>query len=164
VAGHPLGQVHGGRFARVAWRTVGAMCERVAAEKLDPTRLAGLVDIGVDEISWRRHHKYLTLVSDHDTSKIVWGTGGHTSTSHQSLRLSLPYRFSPLPFPLFAVALLLLRASDIVVARHSQSPFQALRGAFHSRSTEARPCLSGCAAPVREWPYPHRAGRRGGHP
>jgi len=41
-------------FARVAWRTVGAMCERVAAEKLDPTRLAGLVDIGVDEISWRR--------------------------------------------------------------------------------------------------------------
>jgi len=38
-------------FARVAWRTVGAMCERVAAEKLDPTRLAGLVDIGVDEIS-----------------------------------------------------------------------------------------------------------------
>jgi len=58
-------------FARVAWRTVGAMCERVAAEKLDPTRLAGLVDIGVDEISWRRHHKYLTLVSDHDTSKIV---------------------------------------------------------------------------------------------
>jgi hypothetical protein len=30
-------------FARVAWRTVGAMCERVAAEKLDPTRLAGLV-------------------------------------------------------------------------------------------------------------------------
>jgi len=60
-------------FARVAWRTVGAMCERVAAEKLDPTRL---VDIGVDEISWRRHHKYLTLVSDHDTSTIVWGTAG----------------------------------------------------------------------------------------
>jgi len=63
-------------FARVAWRTVGAMCQRVAAEKLDPQRLAGLVDIGVDEISWRKHHKYLTLVSDHDTSKIVWGTPG----------------------------------------------------------------------------------------
>ena len=38
-------------FARIAWRTVGAMCQRVADEKLDPDRLAGLVDIGVDEIS-----------------------------------------------------------------------------------------------------------------
>jgi transposase len=63
-------------FARVAWRTVGAMCRRVADEKLDPDRLAGLVDIGVDEISWRKHHKYLTLVSNHDTSRIVWGTTG----------------------------------------------------------------------------------------
>ena len=39
-------------FARVAWRTVGAMCERVAADVIDPHRLEGLVDIGVDEISW----------------------------------------------------------------------------------------------------------------
>ena len=59
-------------FCRVTWRTVGAMCSRVVAEKLDPDRLAGLVDIGVDEISWRKHHKYLTLVSDHDTGTIVW--------------------------------------------------------------------------------------------
>jgi transposase len=68
-------------FARIAWRTVGAMCQRVADEKLDPDRLAGLVDIGVDEISWRKHHKYLTLVSDHDTSRIVWGTTGKTSAA-----------------------------------------------------------------------------------
>lgn len=26
-------------FARVAWRTVGAMCERVSAQVLDPARL-----------------------------------------------------------------------------------------------------------------------------
>ncbi len=63
-------------FCRVTWRTVGAMCSRIVAEKLDPDRLAGLVDIGVDEISWRKHHKYLTLVSDHDTGKIVWGAPG----------------------------------------------------------------------------------------
>lgn len=68
-------------FARVAWRTVGAMCQRVADEKLDPDRLGGLVDIGVDEISWRRHHKYLTLVSDHDTSRIVWGTTGKNAAA-----------------------------------------------------------------------------------
>ena len=63
-------------FARVAWRTVGAMCERVAGDVLDPERLEGLVDIGVDEISWRKHHRYLTLVSDHATSTVVWGAPG----------------------------------------------------------------------------------------
>lgn len=42
-------------FARVAWRTVGAMCERVAPETLDPDRLCGLVDDGGEEISWRKH-------------------------------------------------------------------------------------------------------------
>ena len=68
-------------FARIAWRTVGSMCQRVADEKLDPDRLAGLVDIGVDEISWRKHHKYLTLVSDHDTSRMVWGTTGRTAAA-----------------------------------------------------------------------------------
>jgi hypothetical protein len=60
-------------FARVAWRTVGAICERVAPDVLDPDRLHGLVDIGVDEISWCKYHQYLTLVSDHDTGTIVWG-------------------------------------------------------------------------------------------
>lgn len=69
------------KFCRVAWRTVGAMCSRVAAEKLDPDRLAGLVDIGVDEISWRKHHKYLTLVSDHDSATIVWGAPGKTAAA-----------------------------------------------------------------------------------
>jgi transposase len=63
-------------FARVVWRTVGAMCERVSADVIDPHRLEGLVDIGVDEISWRKHHRYLTLVSDHRTSTIVWGAPG----------------------------------------------------------------------------------------
>src|ERR1700704_1531793 len=63
-------------FVRVSWRTVGAICERVAADVLDPDRLCGLVDIGVDEISWRKHHRYLTLVSDHDTGKIIWGKAG----------------------------------------------------------------------------------------
>jgi transposase len=39
-----------GEFMRIGWRTVGAIAERVAADELDPARLSGLVDIGVDEI------------------------------------------------------------------------------------------------------------------
>lgn len=77
-------------FARVAWRTVGAMCQRVSAQKLDPDRLSGLVDLGVDEISWRKHHKYLTLVSDHDTSTIVWGTAGKNAAALERFFDDLP--------------------------------------------------------------------------
>lgn len=68
-------------FCRVAWRTVGTMCARIVAERLDDDRLASLVDIGVDEISWRKHHKYLTLVSDHATGKIVWGAPGKNAAT-----------------------------------------------------------------------------------
>jgi len=64
------------RFLRIDWDTVGRICERVVATELDEDRLAGLVNIGVDEISWRRHHKYLTLVTDHTRGKVVWGKAG----------------------------------------------------------------------------------------
>ena len=64
------------RLCRVSWRTVGRACERVVATELDPARLDGLFRIGVDEISWRKHHKYLTLVVDHDRACVIWGAEG----------------------------------------------------------------------------------------
>lgn len=64
------------RLTRVSWRTVGRACERVVATELDPDRLDGLFRIGVDEISWRKHHKYLTLVVDHDRGRVIWGAKG----------------------------------------------------------------------------------------
>lgn len=64
------------RLCRVSWRTVGRACGRVVATSLDPGRLNGLFRIGVDEISWRKHHKYLTLVVDHDRGCVVWGAKG----------------------------------------------------------------------------------------
>ena len=67
------------RLCRVSWRTVGRACERVVATELDPGRLDGLFRIGVDEISWRKHHKYLTLVVDHGRGKVVWGGEGKDS-------------------------------------------------------------------------------------
>lgn len=67
------------RLCRVSWRTVGRACERVVAAELDPARLDGLFRIGVDEISWRKHHKYLTLVVDHDQGCVVWGAEGKSA-------------------------------------------------------------------------------------
>ena len=62
---------------RVAWRTVGAIVERVGADidaKVD--RLAGLRRIGIDEISYKRGHRYLVVVVDHDTRRLVWAAPG----------------------------------------------------------------------------------------
>ena len=64
------------RFLRIDWDTVGRVVERVVATELDHERLDGLVTIGVDEVSWKKHHNYLTLVSDHASGKIVWGKAG----------------------------------------------------------------------------------------
>jgi len=64
------------RLVGVDWDTVGRICDRVVADELDPGRLDGLYDIGVDEISWKKHHNYLTLVVDHTTNKVVWGAEG----------------------------------------------------------------------------------------
>lgn len=62
---------------RIAWRTVGAIVARVNADidaRVD--RLEGLVRIGVDEISYKRGHRYLTVVVDHDTGRLVWAAPG----------------------------------------------------------------------------------------
>ena len=64
------------RLLRVDWDTVGRIIERVCADELDPARLQELYDIGIDEVSWKRQHNYLTLVADHRAGKIVWGTDG----------------------------------------------------------------------------------------
>lgn len=77
-------------FARIVWRTVGAICERVSKDVLDPDRLSGLVDIGVDEISWKKHHNYLTLVSNHASGKIVWGKAGKDTETLNAFFDELP--------------------------------------------------------------------------
>ena len=69
------------KLTRIAWRTVGMICERVVAEELDPKRLENLFLVGVDEISYRKHHNYLTLVTNHDSGKIVYGAEGKSASS-----------------------------------------------------------------------------------
>ena len=63
----------------MAWRTVGRIVRRVGTERLDPDRWKGLTRIGVDEFSYRKRHRYLTVVLDHDTGKVVWASKGKTA-------------------------------------------------------------------------------------
>jgi transposase len=62
---------------RIAWRTVGGICERVGAEAQQKADLLdGLRRIGIDEISHRKGQRYLTVVVDHDTGRLVWAAAG----------------------------------------------------------------------------------------
>ena len=63
----------------IAWVTVGNIAERLVDELLDPNRFSNLRRIGVDEISFRKRHRYLTIVTDHDTGNVVWVAEGKTS-------------------------------------------------------------------------------------
>ncbi|QSE86693.1 ISL3 family transposase (plasmid) [Rhodococcus koreensis] len=79
---------------RTAWRTVGAIVERVWADTA-PARdpLAGLRRIGIDEISYKKGHKYLTVVVDHDSGRLVWAAPGRdTATLSEFFDLLGPER------------------------------------------------------------------------
>ena len=65
------------QLMRIAWRTVGGICQRVAAEaQREVDLLAGLRRIGIDEISHRTGQRYLTVVVCHDTGRLVWAAAG----------------------------------------------------------------------------------------
>jgi len=82
---------------RVSWRTVAAVVTRVVAELAGKTdRLDGLRRIGIDEIAHRRGHRYLTVVVDHDTGRLVWAAAGRNSETVRSFFDALGPRRSAL--------------------------------------------------------------------
>lgn len=60
------------RLLRCSWEAVDRAVKGVVADHLDDARLNDLYRIGVDEISYKRGHSYLTIVCDHDTGRVVW--------------------------------------------------------------------------------------------
>ena len=64
------------RLTRIDWATIGRVIERVGKELIDTDRLTGLFEISIDEVAWRKGHRYLTLVGDHRRGCVVWGTEG----------------------------------------------------------------------------------------
>jgi transposase len=62
---------------RIAWRTVGSIITRVwAGIDARGDRLDGLTRIGIDEISYKRGYRYLTVVVDHDSGRLLWAAPG----------------------------------------------------------------------------------------
>jgi transposase len=96
------------RLMGINWRTVGTLIQRVVTQRLDPKRFEDLYLIGVDELSHRRYHKYVSVVVDHLKSRVVWvgeGKGEQTldgffdelgpqraqALTHATMDLSAPF-------------------------------------------------------------------------
>ena len=63
----------------ISWTTVGSIIERVVQGRLDPDRLQGLRRIGIDEFSYRKRHRYITVIVDHQRRRVVWAAEGRTA-------------------------------------------------------------------------------------
>lgn len=63
---------------RIDWQTVGSYISRSLydPEPERAKRLDGLVNIGIDETSYRKGHKYITVVVNHNTNTVVWVGNG----------------------------------------------------------------------------------------
>ena len=69
---------------RVDWETVGRMIERVVSEHTrnrDGDGLDGLRRIGIDEVAYRKGHRYLMCVVDHDSGRVVWAAPGRSQVT-----------------------------------------------------------------------------------
>lgn len=64
-------------LARTTWRSVAVITGRVLARESWDDRLDGLVNLGIDEVSYRRGQNYLTVIVDHDRRRVVWVEKGH---------------------------------------------------------------------------------------
>jgi len=80
------------RLLRVRWDTVGRIVVRVVADHLDARRLEGLLQIGVDEIAYRRGQRYLTTVADHRSGAIIWMRPGRNAQTLQAFFTELGER------------------------------------------------------------------------
>lgn len=70
-------------WLRINWHTVGSILARVMAERdgQDGDRLAGIRRIGIDEVSYRKGQRYLTVVVDHDSGRLLFVTEGRSKAT-----------------------------------------------------------------------------------
>lgn len=73
-------------YMRIDWETVGRCVHRTlnVIEPERSRRLDNLVNIGIDETSYKKGHKYITVIVNHDTNTVVWAAKGHGKTVLES--------------------------------------------------------------------------------
>ena len=66
-------------YFRIDWHTVGSIAKRThdTLEQAQPSRFDDLEMIGIDETSYKKGHKYMTVVVNHKTGHLIWAKKGH---------------------------------------------------------------------------------------
>lgn len=66
-------------YFRIGWHTVGSIAKRVqkSLEDAQPNRFDDLEKIGIDETSYKKGHKYMTVIVNHKTGALIWARKGH---------------------------------------------------------------------------------------
>lgn len=87
-------------YLRIAWRSVGSVVSRVVSERsVGRDHLDGLVRVGIDEVSFRKGQRYLTVVVDHGSGRVVWVAEGRDEATLDSFFAQLgPKRSKALCF------------------------------------------------------------------
>lgn len=62
---------------RIKWETVGDIARRVYNRIKPGNEFDSLVEIGVDETSYKKGHKYITVVINHRNNHVIWVHEGH---------------------------------------------------------------------------------------
>ena len=73
------------KLLRVSWEAVAKIVIDVVGDVLTDERFEGLARLGVDEVSYRKGHRYLTVVADHDQQgRVVWAHEGKNAETLMS--------------------------------------------------------------------------------
>lgn len=63
----------------ISWRAVNNACVRVATEALGRVDLLeGLVAVAIDEVKYKKGQRYLTVVCDHFSGRVIWAAKGRS--------------------------------------------------------------------------------------
>ena len=92
-------QVAADRYG-LSWRAVNNACVRLAEEALGRVDLLeGLVAVAIDEVKYKKGQRYLTVVCDHVTGKVVWAATGRSKDTVRAFFAALgPVRAAALQF------------------------------------------------------------------
>jgi len=66
-------------YFRIKWASVGRIARRVQEdlEENSSSPFDNLEEIGIDETSYKKGHKYMTVVINHKTGHLIWAKKGH---------------------------------------------------------------------------------------
>ena len=83
----------------LSWRAVNNACIRLAEEALAAEDLLdGLVAVAIDEVKYKRGQRYLTVVCDHVTGRVVWAAKGRSKDTVHAFFAALGPRATALQF------------------------------------------------------------------